>query len=379
MKTIGKIPGKFASLAIASLLITFLFYPAAIMAASNPQEGPESKAVDPGNVVEVLVLGKKIEKIITVGELHSYTLKLKSGQSAEIQIERQGVAVTATVFAPGGRKTGTFGSMASNSGAQQVKILAESAGEYRIAVRALFKPVPPGKYLIRLEGVHEASNDDLARQAMQSCEEKPWRDRENNFLVNEALGAISRCMEAVAHRLEKDSPQVAKSAGRARGDLDYLISRWHWGEFVSEAYRENLVGDFRMLAYAAEEPDIKKASAIINGVVEDLQIKADHCRKSNRGLGKDVEVSVRTVRKRDNKEEGGLLVYYKLGIYEYNSKSKLTERFDRLSSPAKGSLPASKYLIWAVKPGGPESQRNTPERLNVGSGHEKKEFDLMLD
>jgi hypothetical protein len=375
MKTIGKIPGKIAYLAIVSLLTSFLFNPATINAASPPH-GPESTAVESEIAVEPLVLDKRIDKTISVGELHSYTLKLNAWQSAAVQIEKQGVAVTATVFSPDKKRISAFGSIASNIGTQQVDILAESAGLYTITVRALIKPAPPGRYLIRLEGLHEASNDDLIRHALQSCEEKPWRDSENNFLVKDSLGAISRCLGAVAHRLEKNSPQIAKSAGGAKADLDYLSSRWHWGEFVSEAYRESLEGDFRMLASAAGEPDGKMAASIVKGVVEDLKIKADNCRKSNRGLGDDVDVIVRT--KKESRKVDGLYVYYKLGIYAFKKEIMPPTGFDGVSSPAHKKLPASWYLIWAGKPGEPEPPLNRMRRIEVEKEKARDGYDLLL-
>lgn len=364
MKTVWKIPGKIAFSAVVCLLISFVFCPAG------------AKAVETADSVELLVLGKKIEKTLSVGELHSYTLHLKAGQSAEVLIEKQGVAVSASVFAPDGRKIGTYGSIASSMGTQQVDILAESAGQYRIALHTLLKPEPPGRYLIRVEGVHASTDKELAGLALQGCEEKPWRDRDNNFLVNEALGAISQCLGAVAHRLEKHSPQTAGNAAGAKADLDYLIGRWHWGEFVSEAYRESLVGDFRMLASAAGDTDLKRASAITNGVVEDLKIKADNCRKSGRGLGDDIDVLVRTIK--ENRKVDGLYVYYKLGIYAYKKESMPPTSFDGISSPAHKKLPASWYLIWAGKPGEPEPPLNRLIRIEVEKGKSKDGYDLLI-
>lgn len=376
MKTFGKLPGKVVFPAITFLLLSFLITPAAARAVSSLQEGPEMKAGETANAAEPLLLGKNIEKTISFGEIHSFTLKLKAGQSAEVLIEKQGVAVLATVFAPDGKKIGTFGSISASQGTQPVNIPADSAGEYRIAVRALLKPTPPGRYLIRLNDVHPTSDDELIKLALQSCREKPWRDRDNNFKVNEALDAISRCLGAVAHRVEKNSPQVADTAAEAEADLEYLISRWHWGEFVSEAYRESLVGDFRMLAFAAGEPSTKMAAAIVKGVVEDLKIKAEHCRKSNRGLGDDVDVNVRTIK--ENRKVDGLYVYYKLGIYAFKKESMPPTSFDRVSSPAHKKLPASWYLIWAGKPGEPEPPLNRLKRIEVEKEKARDGYDLLL-
>ncbi|HTY20103.1 MAG TPA: hypothetical protein VMC44_00570 [Geobacteraceae bacterium] len=369
-------PGKMTPPVVALLVFTFLFSPAWISAAPVPKDGPVTGGGEAPAAAEPLLLGGKIDKAITVGETHSYIIYLKAGQSADVLIEKQGVALTATVFAPDGRRIGRFGSIASGRGTQEVRILADSPGQYRIALHTMLKPDPPGRYLLRLEAVHAATDKELAGAALQSCEEKPWRDRDDNFLVNEALGAISRCLEAVSQRLEKVSPQTAKTAAQVKGDLDYLIGRWHWGEFVSDAYRESLVGDFRMLAAAAGEPDGERAAAIVKGVAEDLKIKADNCRSSNRGLGDDVDVFVRTIR--ENRKVDGLYVYYKLGIYAYKKESMPPTSFDRLSSPAHKKLPASWYLIWAGKPGEPEPPLNRLRRIEVEKEKAREGYDLLI-
>ena len=376
MNTLGKSLGKVACLTIIFLLLPFIFCSAPLWAGSNPQDGPEVKAGETANAVEPLLLGKKIEKTISVGEIHSYDLKLRPGQTAEVLIEKQGVVLTATIFAPDGKRIGTFGSIATNMGNQPVNITAESAGQFRLAISALLKPTPPGRYLIRLNDVHDASDDELIKLALQRCQEKPWQDRDNNFKVNEALESISGCLGGVVFRLGKNYPKMSETADGAKADLDYLISRWHWGEFVSEAYRESVVGDFRMLTFAAGEPKAKMAVTIVNGVVEDLKIKADHCRKSNRGLGDDVDVNVRTIK--ENRKVDGLYVYYKLGIDAYKNESMPPTSFDRVSSPAHKKLPASWYLIWAGKPGEIEPPLKKMRRIEVDKEKARDGYDLLL-
>jgi hypothetical protein len=115
---------------------------------------------------------------------------------------------------------------------------------------------------------------------------------------------------------------------------------------------------------------------IVNGVVEDLKIKADHCRKSNRGLGDDVDVNVRTIK--ENRKVDGLYVYYKLGIDAYKNESMPPTSFDRVSSPAHKKLPASWYLIWAGKPGEIEPPLKKMRRIEVDKEKSRDGYDLLL-
>lgn len=353
-----------------------------VRADANPPPQPDARTADKAKESGLLEKGKPVEKALAAGEVHAYALKLGADQSVTVLLEKHGAAAVATLFAPDGEKVGTFGSTASNQGTEQITFVTESAGSYRITVRTFFKPSPPGRYLIKLAEVHAASNQEKSGRARQHCEEKNWLDRENNFLVKEALGSIFQCVSAVGHKLVTQFPQAAGLAAEANAEVSYLIGRWHWGEFVSPAYQENLIGDFRMLASAAEEPDAKRAFAIMKGVVEDLKIKADHCRKSNRGLGKDVDVHVKTYVKitGGHKEERGLIVYYKLGIHEFKRDSTPLQ-FKTLSSPASMELPASWYWIWAGNPGEPEPPREKLKKsgghkIEVGKGKGKDDFDL---
>ena len=187
--------------------------------------------------------------------------------------------------------------------------MADQSGSYRIEVRTFFKPTSPGRYRVSLKP------PDKIDLVGQSCEEKSWLDREDKFLVDQVLKSITECMSAVARKLGPKHPEAATLASETSSQVNFLVSRWRWGEFVSAAYQEILTLDFRMLGTAAKEADEKRAVAILREVADDVRIKADHCRNSTRGLGKDVIVQVET-RKGENDRPGlaGILQIQDLSI-----------------------------------------------------------------
>ncbi|WP_144400093.1 hypothetical protein [Geobacter pickeringii] len=330
---------------------------------------------DGATLPEPLTPGRRIERPLTVGESHVYALELGSAQAVTVEFDRRGVAAVVTISAPDGQKIGAFGSTTSGEGKETIFFVTEQGGTHRLTVKTFFQPSPAGRYLIRLADVHAASVQELGRVAAQYCEEKRWLDRGNNFLVDEALRSLSRCMVAVAHRLEGGQPKAATVAGEANAEIDYLIGRWRWGEFVSVAYQQSLVADFRMLASAAKEPDAARSFAIVEEVAEDLRIKAEHCRKSSRGLGEDVAVTVKTWR--GNSEEPNLLVYYQLGIFEF-TPSRAPESFPQKSSPTRHTLPAGRYLMWAGRPGQAEPPKGSVRRVRIGEGMRQVPLDLFV-
>jgi hypothetical protein len=353
-----------------SLMMLIFSLPVPGWAQAKSQVSPE-----PGGHArdrQVLERGKTIERTLAVGEVHSYEMVLPAGQYVSAVIEKDGVAVVATLFGPDGRKIDVFGTSASRQGSEPIRFATQTSGTYRIDVRTFFKPAPPGRYRVKVAELRAATDEDWSRLAGQRCEEKNWMDRENNFQVNLILNSITECMSAVGRRLGTEHPKAAGIAEGTSSEVGFLVSRWQWGEFVSAAYQESLILDFKMLAHAAKERNKKKAYAIMGEVADDLKIKADHCRNSTRGLGKDVTVKVAT--KKENTVDPGWQIYYKFRIHEF-TEGYDRQRFSNLSSPAIQELPPGLYIIWAVKPGKPESKKDI---VKVGEGKEVVDLDLLV-
>jgi hypothetical protein len=326
---------------------------------------------------DVLALesGKPIERVLAPGEVHSYRLDLRAGEAVSILFERQGVALVGTVSDPAGGKIGRFGSNAARVGREPVDFTATVPGTYRIDVRTYLPADPPGRYKVTIAKQVAASPGGGGSPAASKCVERPWRDHLNNFDVDSALASIAGCMETVSRKLGPDFPTAADLVADARAEADFLIGRWHWGEVVSPAYEESLILDFKMLAIAAKEPDRKKAHEILREVVDDLKIKAEHCRNSTHGLGQDVTVLVRT--KKGNQEDPGWIVYYMPRIYEFADRHD-PERFPKESSPTEHALPAGRYLMWGGHSGQPATPQAQKHTVKVGEGKTSREWDLSV-
>lgn len=325
---------------------------------------------------QILERGKPIERALAVGGVHSYEIVLTAHQYVSVILEKHGVALVARLFEPNGRRIGLFGSSTSRQGQEPITFLTDVSGTYRIEVFTMFKPTPPGRYQVKLEELRAASAQDRNRLAGQSCEEKYWLDSQNNFVVDVMLTSMARCMSAVGRKLETEYPRATEIADGASSEVAYLVSRWHWGEFVSEAYQVSLDLDFKMLASAAKETDQKRAYAIMRAVADDLKIKAVHCRNSTRGLGKDVKVQVET--RKVNKIDQGWQVYYKFQIYEF-VKGYTPLSFPKPSSPTSRELPPSYYFMWAEKPGQAKPVQSKVKGVEVGKGMQQVEVVLEVD
>ena len=140
----------------------------------------------------------------------------------------------------------------------------------------------------------------------------------------------------------------------------------------SDPYLRALQADYRLLDRLKKEKDGDKALAVLRDVAFDLQTKADNCRNSSDGLGKEIKVKVHT--KANGQEVGGFEVFYvSKGMLSVKSAH---DRFPRQSSPTDEKiLPPGGYAFWTRKNG----VASDPVPMRIGGGGEKQlEVDLEV-
>ena len=133
-----------------------------------------------------------------------------------------------------------------------------------------------------------------------------------------------------------------------------------------------LRADSRQLGDLKKEKDGAKALDNLREVALDMQLKADNCRHSADGLGKEIKVKVHT--KADEKEIGGFEIFYvPKGMFTVKSAH---ERFPRQSSPTdESTLSPGRYMIWAHK----NKFTSEPTTLSIGGhGETKLEVDIPV-
>jgi hypothetical protein len=139
----------------------------------------------------------------------------------------------------------------------------------------------------------------------------------------------------------------------------------------ADRYLDSLRDDNWLLGGLRKEKDQTKAIAKLRDVALDMQLKADNCRNSKDGLGKEIKVRVHT--KSGGQEIGGYEVYFSSkGMFEIKSAH---DRFPRQSSPTDEKiLCPGGYMIWASKHG----FTSPPVALGIG-GHGETQVDVDID
>ncbi len=96
-------------------------------------------------------LAKPVERELSGGQTHVYTLTLNANQIARVVAEQKGIDLRLSALAPDGTKLFDVDSPNGAQGEEPATIVARQSGAYRVEVRALQKSAPAGRYAIRLD------------------------------------------------------------------------------------------------------------------------------------------------------------------------------------------------------------------------------------
>ena len=122
------------------VLLTTLILITIDVVSTLAQEGPRP-----------LVASPAVERELSGGQTHTYTLNLNADQIARVVAEQKGVDLVLSVFAPDGTRLFDVDSPNGASGEEPATIAARQSGQHRLEVRTLDTSAAAGRYAIRLD------------------------------------------------------------------------------------------------------------------------------------------------------------------------------------------------------------------------------------
>jgi hypothetical protein len=127
--------------------------------ASFPQIVLAQAERDPG----ALQPGVPIERTITKGQTHSFTVNMEQDQFLQLVVEQRGIDVVVRVFSPAGKSLGEFDTPNGDQGPENVSLAALTPGVYRIDVTPLDEADSPrpGRYEIKILELRHATEQEL--------------------------------------------------------------------------------------------------------------------------------------------------------------------------------------------------------------------------
>ena len=117
-----------------------------------------AKAEPPGTPLHD---GLTLEREIRSGETHAYLVDLQAGQYLRVVLQEHGINLIAKLLRPD--KTVVSGSDRLTDDTEDLAIVAEAPGLYRVAVTAFPNQRLPGRYHLRVAGPREAAAEDRSR------------------------------------------------------------------------------------------------------------------------------------------------------------------------------------------------------------------------
>ena len=111
----------------------------------------------------VLQPGRTIERTISRGQLHRFSITLEKDQYLQVAVEQKGIDVVIRVMSPEGRMLGEFDSPNGSEGLESVAIVSTVAGVYYVDVTPLgqTEEVVAGNYDIRIVELRRATDQEL--------------------------------------------------------------------------------------------------------------------------------------------------------------------------------------------------------------------------
>lgn len=160
----------------------------------------------------LLEVGTSVEREIAHAQAHTYLIDLGAGQYLHLVVEQRGVNVAAALYAPDGKKLAEVDGPNGTQGPETVRLIAESAGRYRLQVLALEEGAS-GKYTVKIEELRAATEQDrqqvLLAEAQQLAQQVDSLYNERKF--DEAFAAGERSLAIREKILGANHPDVGAS------------------------------------------------------------------------------------------------------------------------------------------------------------------------
>ena len=109
-----------------------------------------------------LQTGTPIERQISVGQTHTFSVTAPEDNLVQITVEQRGIDVVVSIHSPGGKKLGEYDSPNGADGPENVSFVVLEKGPYRVQVTPLNNESgTAGRYQIKIVEVREATEEEL--------------------------------------------------------------------------------------------------------------------------------------------------------------------------------------------------------------------------
>lgn len=190
-------------------------------AAATALSFPLGAVDDP---VSRLEAGTTVERALSGGESHTYSLTLRAGECARLTVDQRGIDVVIRVLDQVGAAVAEFDTESRKDGHEQGQVIAEEAATYQVALSARYPRAAAGSYAVRIDAVRPATDRDRLLDKAQRLETtiEPLRAAGK---YGDAVANLTDAAALAERALGADDPYLAAlltklgTSLRSKGDL----------------------------------------------------------------------------------------------------------------------------------------------------------------
>ncbi len=248
-------------------LLTSLLVFCAIFAANCSQQNLSN--------AEALKPGRPVIKGIVNEQVHSYSVDLESGQYLVLAVEQHDVDVITEAYAPGGESIGEFDTPTGGRGIEQIRIVANTAGEYRFDIYTLSERAEPGQYTVEVSAFRPATERDREITAAVKLHQQADKLRSESGTRSDSISVYEKALQIWRDLGEPaDEANTLRAMGFAYQRMDEIdAARGHFGQALKIWGQ---LGDSRSAAFTHVIFGVmsKKQNDYETGLREDLIAQA---------------------------------------------------------------------------------------------------------
>ena len=166
-----KIPGSNSIVALHKQLARTLLLAALLPA---PLQQGQQTLVAAAQEFGPLEPGKSVMRELASGQEHVYQISLSQGQYLSLIVEERGIDVVLHLQGEEGKAALLIDSEYRSQGEEKVEIASETAGNYKLYVRASSISAPTGQYVIRVAEIRAATKNDFLLNEARQLEADYW-------------------------------------------------------------------------------------------------------------------------------------------------------------------------------------------------------------
>jgi CHAT domain-containing protein/Tfp pilus assembly protein PilF len=200
---------------------------------------PLGASDEPGPRLE---LGTLVERPLSGGQSHTYSISLGGGECAVLTVDQRGIDVVFRVLDPTGTAVIEFNVESGRSGQEHAQIVADEALTYQVTVSARYPRDPAGSYAVRVDEIRPATDRDrlLDHAHRLDTTAEPLRLAGK---YGDAAAMLTEAAQLAERALGADDPYVAAvltrlgTALRSKGDVQQAEQSFRRALAICESAR----------------------------------------------------------------------------------------------------------------------------------------------